>query len=79
MNTRRSLSHALPRVGESASARHARSAWSLRNRATRGILVLALAFASLGAAALAWPGHGSGHAGHHHAVTRSFVPKTWMY
>jgi hypothetical protein len=68
MKTHRSLLHVIMRVGGSvSSARRETSTGTVRARAARGILVLALALVlgSLGAAASASPGHGS--AGQVHA------------
>lgn len=66
MKTYRSLWHVIMRtVGSVSSARRESSMGTARSRATRGILVLALALGGLGAAALASQAHGG--AGHVHA------------
>jgi len=68
MKTHRPLLHVIMRAGGSvSSARRESSTGTVRARAARGILVLALALVlgSLGAAASASPGHGS--AGQVHA------------
>ncbi len=69
MKTHRSLWHVIMRAGGPVgSARHEPPRGTVRARATRGILVLALMLGSLGAAGLALPGHGSAgqaHAGVH--------------
>lgn len=66
METHRSLWHVIMRTGGSAgSARREHSAGAVRVPATRGVLVLALALGSLGAAAPAASAQGS--AGHIYA------------
>lgn len=88
MKTHRPLLPTVVRAGAPAgSHRRVLSARTVRIRAVRGILVLALAFASVGAAALAWPVHGSAgsvHVSGHPAHGRGLVPSSaifrpWMY
>jgi hypothetical protein len=75
MKTHRSLWHVTLRTGGSVgSVRREPSRGTVRARATRGILVLALMLGSLGAAALALPGHGSaGHAASAHQPADSLA------
>jgi hypothetical protein len=96
MKTHRSLWHVLMRTdGAVGSHRREPSKGTVRARAQRGILVLALGLGGLGAAALTLPGHAS--AGHVHASTHQpagrpvvstatgsttsvkAVPRPWMY
>jgi hypothetical protein len=89
MSTHRQLLHVSMRTSGSAGGAHrAPSTRTARAWATRGILVLALVLGSLGAVALASPGHHS--AGHAHAsahqpataksVTSGQINKMpWMY
>ena len=68
MKTHRSLWHVRMRTnGAAGNHRREPSKETVRARAQRGILVLALALGGLGAAALTLPGHGS--AGHVPAST----------
>ena len=67
MKTHRSSWYATMQTGGSVGGVHrAPSKRTVRARATRGILVLALMLGGLGAAVLALPGHGS--AGQVHAI-----------
>jgi hypothetical protein len=79
MQAHRSLLPALERPGGSAGgARHARPSRTIRGYAMRGVLVLVLAFSTLGA--IAWSAHGSGHPGHHHgSEATNVVPKGFMW
>src|ERR1039457_3231003 len=86
MKTHRSSWHATMQTGGSVGGVHrAPSKRTVRARATRGILVLALMLGSLGAAVLALPGHGSAgqaHAGVHHpahSVVLSGYYRPWIY
>lgn len=88
MKTHKPLLPTLVRAGAPAgSHRRVRPAGTVRIRAMRGILVLAIVFAGLGAAALAWPVHGSAglvHVSGHPAHGRGLAPsstifKPWMF
>ncbi len=95
MKTQRSLWHVIMRTCGLRSARREPSTGTVRVRATRGILVLALALGGLGAAVVALPGHGgTGRvpASSHHPAdspaastgansTTAFymAPRPWMY
>lgn len=95
MDTHRSLWHAVMQAAGSASGAHrAVARGTVRARAARRILVLALVLGGLGAAALTLPGHGSaGQAGasaHQRAarpglstaastITSNAVTRPWMY
>jgi hypothetical protein len=85
MKTHRSSLHAIMRTGGSVGGIHrAPSKRTVRARAARGILVLALMLGGLGAAVLALPGHGSAgqvHVSVHqpadsHTLSMAFRP--WM-
>jgi hypothetical protein len=65
MKIQRPLSDVFVRGGGSVgSARRTLAAGTIRSRAMRAILVLALAFSSLGAGALAWSANGSADSAH---------------
>jgi hypothetical protein len=75
MNSHKSFSHVITRAsGSTGGAHRAPSTGAVRAWATRGILVLALALGSLGAATAASPAHGK--TGHVHASARQ---RPWMY
>jgi hypothetical protein len=85
MKTHRSSWHAIMRADGSVGGIHrAPSKRPVRARATRSILVIALMLGSLGAAALALPGHNSAgqvHAGAHqpaHSAVLSAYSRPWM-
>ena len=80
METRTSLWHGTPSSGPVGGAHrrlsaHRRSPRSVRARVARGILVLAIALGSIGAAAAATMGHGTD--AHTHAKVAS--SDHWMY
>jgi hypothetical protein len=96
MKTHGSLWHIIMRTGGSVGGTHRKpSTGTVRTRAMRGILVLALALGSLGAAVVALPGHGStgrvpasshqpadspaASAGANSMSSYKAVPRPWMY
>jgi hypothetical protein len=86
MKTHRSSWLAIMQTGGSVGGVHrAPSKRTVRARATRGILVLALMLGSLGAAVLALPGHGSAGQAHAsvyhpaHSVVLSGYYRPWIY
>ena len=95
MKSHRSFWHVTMRTCGLRSARREPSTRTVHVRVVRGILVLALALGSLGAAVVALPGHGSAGrvpASSHHPAnspaaptgansTNAFqmVPRPWMY
>jgi hypothetical protein len=95
MKNHRSLRHGILQAGGPAGGAHrAPSAGITRGRAKRGILVLALSLGSLGAVALALPGHASegpaqvsahqravspAHPAGLDAVLSNTTPRPWMW
>lgn len=95
MKTHRSSWHVIMRTCGLRSARREPSMRTVHVRVVRGILALALALGSLGAAVVALPGHGStgrvpasshhpanspaGSTGAHSTNASQMVPRPWMY